>query len=25
MPGDAPFNENIMEGQHSEGALQYSW
>jgi len=25
MPGDAPFNENIMERQHSEGALQYSW
>jgi len=25
MPGDAPFNKNIMGGQHSEGALQYSW
>jgi len=25
MPGDAPFNNNIMGGQHSEGALQYSW
>jgi len=25
MPGDAPFNENIMGRQHSEGALQYSW